>query len=136
MAKISKEDFELYKTVHENFMKRLKEIVTLVIEVEENRTNYGDITEVEFKKDGHISVSLEENTYNGFYVSDTEYFHYTIPEHYIYDDNWFEEHKKIVEAKREEKRLKDEIREVRAKEIRENMEREKYEELKKKFESR
>ena len=128
----SKENLEQYKELQESFMGELEKVLNEKVQIEENIKRYrGDIRSIEFYND-----KIEVETYEEAHCSccSGEYYNYTIPESYLYEDAWVGKLKKQIEEKKEKARLKEEEEKKRFQALAEEREREQYEKLKQKFE--
>lgn len=83
----------------------------------------------EFNDDMIDIVFTQTGSYS-FYESDSR----SMPIEYLWDENWLENTKKVIERKKEEDRIVKEQEEVRKKKAQEKRDRAKFEELKKRFE--
>lgn len=76
-----------------------------------------------------IDIEFTQHGYRGWYESASR----TMPIEYLWDENWLENTKEIVERKKEEDRIVKEQEDDRKKKAQEKRDRAKFEELKKRF---
>ena len=116
---------ELQKEYEDHIYERLREYIKLTGFI----GNDIAIDLWEFNGD-KIDITFTQYGSRGFYETDS----ISMPIEYLWDENWLENTKAVIERKKEEDRIAKEREAARQKAEREKRDRAKFEELKKRFE--
>jgi len=115
---------ELQKKYEDHIYERLEQYIRLTGFIGNNIA----IDLWEFNGD-MIDITFTQYGSRGFYETDSQ----QMPIEYLWDENWLENTKAIIERKKEEDRIAKEREAARKKKAQEKRDRAKFEELKKRF---
>lgn len=124
------DDFSMFVEALDQLKKKAVPIMNAYLELANRKPRYPiDADEISFE-DGYVTANWED-----YVCGSTDYYSESMPAEYLFDDDWAEDAKKKIEARRERERIQEEKQKAERKRRHEEAERKRYLELKEKFEN-
>jgi len=99
---MNENDYNFMVKLKKEFEDRIFEIIEIMAKTENKRFKIDELQNIEIE-DENICIQFEER-YNG----GCDYYNYSFPKNYLFNDNWIEEYKEKIRLENEAKKLKKE----------------------------